>query len=113
MLKRDFRLNNSHLIQLVWKKGRLFNGKLIRIKSLKNRVNRPRVAVIIGLKFSKKAHQRNLVKRRLREILKHFIPQLQSFDLIVQPHNLKFELFEYQALFDDIKTIFSKANLLK
>ncbi len=105
MLERALRLNNSRDIARVYKKGQFANGELFRIKFLRSHLGRPRLTVVVGLKFSKKAVVRNLVKRRVRAYLKDVSDQLGSFDIVIMPKILDVGRFDYSAIEKDLDRI--------
>lgn len=83
MLPKRSRLKKEKEIARVFKKGQASYNKIIGIKAIKTDNLKSRLAVIVGLKVSKKAVIRNKIKRRIREILRPIIINLPtSYDLI-------------------------------
>lgn len=108
VLERALRLNKSRDIDRVFKKGQFANGELFRIRYLKNNSTSPRISVIVGLKFSKKAVHRNLIKRRVRAHIAKNTMQLGNFDIVIMPRPLDLKKFEYSAISKDLDSIFNR-----
>jgi len=84
MFSQSHRLTKTKDIERVFKQGRAYYHELLGIKALKNGLDKSRFTVIISLKVSKKAIQRNLLKRQIRSILKTEAFKLQpGFDVAV------------------------------
>lgn len=105
MLERALRLNNSQDISRVYKKGQFANGELFRVKYLRNNLKHPRSTVVIGLKFSKKAVVRNLIKRRVRAYLAQLTDRLNNFDIIIMPKIMDVDRFEYAQITKDLDRV--------
>ncbi len=73
MFKKENRLTKKEDIDKVFKKGKGKYGKYLGIKVLKNNLSTTRCGVLVGLKVSKKAVERNKIKRQIREILKTIV----------------------------------------
>lgn len=70
MLPQKNRLCKKKDFDRVFKKGKGIFGKTLGIKAYKNKeFSYPRFGVIVSNKISKKAVERNLIKRRIRSIL--------------------------------------------
>ena len=84
MLKRINRLTKTKEIQKLLKNGRSFYCPYFMFKILPNEKALLRLGVIVSNKVSKKATQRNLIKRRLREIIRLSLKELKpGYDLII------------------------------
>lgn len=70
MLPRPHRLSKKKDVERVSRTGRPVFASLLTLRALPNRLPRSRFAVVAGLKVSKHATVRNLVKRRIREALR-------------------------------------------
>lgn len=69
----------------------------------------PRVGLTVG-KVLGKAHERNRIKRRLRDVLRHHVDQLlPGCDLILHPHRTVLTL-EFTKLDAEIVRILQQAN---
>jgi ribonuclease P protein component len=84
MLKKENRLTKKKDFEKVFKNGKFLFSKIVGIKVLKNDLNINRYGILVGKKVSKKAVDRNLVKRRIREIIrKDCLNITNSKDIII------------------------------
>jgi len=84
MLLRKYKLKKDNDFKKVFKNGRYRQNGFVKIKFLKNNLDISRFSFIVGLKISKKAVQRNKIKRRLEEIIQlNFKQIITGFDIIV------------------------------
>jgi len=84
MLKKTNRLLLKNDFDAVWKKGRPSYDKIIGVKALSSGLKKNRFGIMVGLKFSKKAVERNQIKRRLREIIQAEEKNLKKgFDIVI------------------------------
>lgn len=91
MFARQWRLSRARDVQKVYKLGRSAGTKSFFIRTLKNRLNHPRITVIIGKKVAKKAVIRNRLKRLVRQAIRELLgsgelTELQGKDCIVTIH---------------------------
>lgn len=71
------------------------------------------MAIVISTKVSKKATQRNRLKRQLREIIRHHLDQIKSgYDIVVSAKISALNQ-EYQQLEKNLLALLTKAKLLK
>lgn len=70
MLKKLNRLTKQKDFEKIFKKGRSVYDSNLGIKVLKNDLSENRYGIIISAKVSKKAVERNRIKRLIREIIK-------------------------------------------
>jgi len=78
MLKQRNRLKKKSDFERVFKQGKGFKEDFLYFKVAKNNLPEARFGFIVGKTFSKKAAERNKIKRRLREIVKENIPTIKS-----------------------------------
>ena len=69
MLQRIDRLTEEKDYALLAKSRKSVFSKLLGLKARENSLVRSRFGVVVSLKVSKRANKRNLLKRRVREIL--------------------------------------------
>jgi ribonuclease P protein component len=83
MLSSKNRLKKKKDFEAVFKKGETIRGGMFFLKILNTLNKDSRIGFVVSKKISKKAVERNKIKRRLREALRHTIPLLgNSFDII-------------------------------
>jgi len=112
MFLRKNRLTTKKDIEQVFKMGRYFFAKDLGIKFIKNNLDHPRFACIVSNKISKKAVERNQIKRRLREIIRLAIPDMpQDIDLVVFTRPTIKEI-DYQEMEKQIYTCLKKLWLI-
>ena len=86
MLAKQSRLVKEKDFKNIFKFGKssYVNAKIFRIKILANALEANRYGIIISTKVSKKAVERNKLKRQIRAVLKELDKKLSSgFDLAV------------------------------
>lgn len=69
MLAQANRLKKKKDFENVFKNGKGFKENLLYLKVVKNNLDCSRIGFVVGKNFSKKAVERNRIKRRLREIV--------------------------------------------
>lgn len=113
MLARGHRLNKKQDIEKVFKRGRSVYAGSLGLRASPNNLETSRFTVVVSLKVSKKAVERNRLKRRLREILRQEImPAVKNgIDglILTQPPLLKLTFLELREL---MLALFKKARLL-
>lgn len=84
MLPKQHRLQKDADFQKIWKSGRSFYTKILGFKAAKTGREFSRLGIVVGNKISKKATERNRLKRQLREILAKRICQIgPGWDIVV------------------------------
>jgi len=84
MLPRKHRLTADKDVTRVLRKGRAVFTNLLIIKALVNDLGVVRTAVVVSTKVHKRAVKRNLIKRRVREVLQKLIPMIAiGVDIVV------------------------------
>lgn len=84
MLSKSLRLNKNKEFDQVFKAGHSFFGIFLGIKIIKNKKKVNNFGVLVGLKISKLAVKRNLIKRRIKSVLEDENKKLkQGYDIVV------------------------------
>jgi ribonuclease P protein component len=84
MLKQANRLLRKNDFDAVWKKGRSSYDKILGVKMIANNLTGNRFGIMVGLKVSKLAVERNKIKRRIREIIQADENNLKKgFDVVI------------------------------
>jgi ribonuclease P protein component len=78
MLPLKYRLTKKKDFENVFKKGKGFKQDLLFLKAAKNDLGENRFGFVVSTKISKKATERNKVKRRLREAVWQRIGELKK-----------------------------------
>jgi ribonuclease P protein component len=99
MLSKVNRLTKKKDFDAVWQKGRSSFDKITGLKVLANGLKENRFGIMVGLKVSKKAVERNKIKRRIREIIRLETANFKiGFDIVitVTPAARGLEFAEFQ-----------------
>lgn len=114
MLEKQHRLTKSSDIDIVFKKGRVYNHPLFYVKFLSNNLNYPRFAFIVGVKLFKKAVKRNRVKRLMREAVRLNIGKVRKgFDIIVGAKSSDIYGINCKEVEKELMGLFNKSGILK
>ena len=111
MLGQKNRLTKKKDFDSVFKQGQGFKQGFLYLKIKKNNLDSSRFGFIVSKKFSKKAVERNKIKRRLREVVKKELPKIKKpVDLIivVNPGTEN----DFQKLEQTINKLFKEAEIL-
>jgi len=112
MLPRNYKLKKKNDFKGVFEKGRYFQGKFIKIKFLKNDLESSRFGLMVGLKVSKKAVERNKIKRWLEESIQSNLEKIKNgFDVIIMVNP---EILErkYQEVKEELINLLEESNLI-
>jgi len=110
MLSFRNRLKKQKDFEKIFKNGKSFKQGSLYLKINKNDLQSSRFGFIISKKFSKKAVERNRIKRILREIVKERIEEVvKGLDvaIIVNPETKA----DFQELKKTIDILFKKSGL--
>lgn len=112
MFSREERLIKKDDFNAVYRFGRFFSFGSVSLKIKANNLAKTRVGFSVGLKFSKRAVDRNRVKRRLRAIIGKKLAGLKKgFDVVIMVKGSPRDL-DSQKLEKDLEMIFRKSNLI-
>lgn len=83
MLKKDFRITENKDFQIVLKNGRFIHTGNFLLKYIKNNLINSRFGFVVSTKTFKRAVDRNLVKRRLRETIRLNLDSIkEGYDVV-------------------------------
>lgn len=113
MLAKPHRLVKQKDFEKIFKHGRAHYARSIGIKILANQLERNRFGIIVSAKVSKKAVERNKLKRQIRQALKELDAKLiAGLDaaIIALPGLLN---QDYAAIKSELEQGFIRLKLLK
>jgi len=95
------------------KRGRSFFVENLGVRLVKNNLEHSRFTVVVSLKISKKAVDRNRLKRKIREITRLVIlPKVKpGFDGVINTRKGLLEL-SFDDLEKNVVSLFKKARLI-
>lgn len=114
MFPRDQRLTRQKDVQRVYKHGISAGSRWLFIRSLQNKLNTPRMTVIIGKKVAKRAVDRNRLKRLVRQSLLELsgdasiAQRLTSRDLIITIHRAPEAPATLTAMKEEVQRCFAR-----
>lgn len=112
MLARINRLTRDKDFENVFRRGLSFDKKIIFLKITKNSLGLSRFGFVVSQKISKKAVQRNKIKRRMREIVRLKLKEIKpGFDVVI---TAKPDIMgkSYQEIRETMEQILQKSHLL-
>ncbi len=103
MIAKKYRFHGRKSLNSVYKYGLTYYDKDFSIKSLFSKEQKnPRVAVVVSKKVSKKATQRNKIRRKIYEIIR------LNIDTIKPPQSLIISVFKEDILKNKPKALEKK-----
>lgn len=112
MLPLKNRLKNREDFFAISRRGAFFSAGAVSIKFLSSSKEWPRIGFSVGLKFSKKAVERNRIKRKLRSAvaqnLSHF---KKGVDVVVMVKKIPSKIPQ-AILARDLENVFQKGKLI-
>ena len=113
MLPNQNRLRRREDFAKVYAKGDRYRGTYLNLRMFIDS-NDPltRIGIVVSKKVSKLAVTRNRFKRQLRAIFRQLLSQLKNGLQIVVTVTTVQSKPSYQELWDDLKNLLAKANVL-
>jgi len=111
MLPKANRLKKKKDFERVFKKGQGFKEDFLYLKIIKNNLKSSRFGFIVSKKFSKKAVNRNKIKRRLRGLIRIKLNKIKKgIDgvIIIMPGLEVTDIWQLEKI---INKLFEKAGL--
>ena len=113
MLSKANRLQTDQDYLNLIKRGRFIRSGYFNLRYLANKTNTSRFGFVISTKVDKRAVVRNLLKRRLRAIIRASLPMIiPGFDVMIVARNEALKL-DYPAIRQDILVLLDKARIFK
>ncbi|HKS92249.1 MAG TPA: ribonuclease P protein component [Tepidiformaceae bacterium] len=85
-MDRDHRLRKGQEFDRTYREGTVFSGPLLVLRVAPNGLGRTRWGFAVGKRISKKAVDRNRVRRRLRELART-LAVAEGYDVVVTARN--------------------------
>jgi ribonuclease P protein component len=112
MLPQGNRLRLEKDIKTLFAKGKSVFGLLVGLKFRKNQLGLSRFAIVTGVKVSKKAVDRNRLKRQMRAIVQEVLPNITpGYDVILFAKKEALGK-SFEELREQVLKSFKKARLL-
>jgi len=113
MLSAKHRLTKERDFKKINRSGRSFFSSYFRLKYLTNNLSLNRFAIVVSTKISKKATERNRLKRQIREIIRLNQNKIKiDHDVVVAAQTQALGK-NYQDLEKNLLALLAKAKLLK
>jgi ribonuclease P protein component len=107
MLPKINRIRKKRDFEIIFKKGEGIKNSLLILKVYKNNFDQNRFGFVVSQKVSKKATERNKIRRRMSEIIKSELKDMKSgLDLVFVslPSLNKKDFLETKKAVDDLLT---------
>lgn len=117
-LQREQRIRKKHEFEILFEKGIFARGRWINLWALSGpklakETHQPRLGVIVSRKTSGRANQRNLWKRRIREIFRKIQSQIKdNTSVMIQSKKME-RVPAAKDLQQDIEKLLKKTDSLK
>lgn len=111
MLERKRRLNKNRYFQYMYKKGEKINSSNMYLVFIKTKFKPNRFGFVVSNKIGK-AVKRNLVKRRLRAIVREFLPKISMANNYILVAKESINERDYLQLKKEVHTLFHKGGFL-
>jgi len=113
MLAKRLRLVKEKDFKTIFKLGKSFYAKIFRVKILANKLGFNRYGIVIRTKVSKKAVERNKLKRQLRSVIKEFDQKIiTGLDLVIIVSPIALNQ-EYKIIKKELERILFTLKLFK
>jgi len=112
MLTKNKRLSKKDFEIAFKKRGKFIKLDFLTFKITENSLNTTRFGISCGIKISKKAVERNKIKRRLNESLRLNLNKIKKgYDILIMPNS---EIIEktYKEIDQSILIFFKRSDLL-
>lgn len=114
MLPFKNRLTKRKDFEKIQKNGQFFSDANVALKIMENGGHDSRVGFVAGMKFSKKAVERNQIKRQMRDIFQKHLPKLKGgLDIVVMIRKREDERIYLEKLEKNISRVLETSGLLK
>ncbi len=112
MLPATNRLKQEKDFSLLARSKKSAFSKAVSMKVRENALPHSRFGVVVGIKVHKRAVKRNLLRRRIREILKKHLPTIKpGYDVMIMTQTRALDL-EFSELEAQVLSCLKKLQLL-
>jgi len=112
MISKKYRLKGETNFRNIFKKGKKIFSQFLGLYWLENGLDISRFGIIVSLKVDKRSTRRNLLKRRLRAILRQELVNIKpGFDILILT-NPKTINISFSELRNELIRLFRKAGLI-
>lgn len=113
MLSYQYRLTKKEDFEAVYRYGSFFSFGIIALKIKKTALSKSRFGLSIGLRFSKKATDRNKAKRQIRFFIQQNLTKIKpGFDIIIMLKKKPHQTISYVDLAKDFITLLKKEKII-
>jgi len=112
-LKRDQRIRGRRFFQLIFKKGRFTKGSFLNVwfyQVEKGGSRKPQIAMMVSRKAARRAVDRNLWRRRIRESFREEQERLKPGSAIIVQSRIFPTVPSYHAIRNEMKKVFLTAG---
>jgi ribonuclease P protein component len=115
MLAKNFRFHGYGSLKFVYSKGRTARARYVSLKYIANtRRTESRLAVVVSKKISKKAPERNKIRRRLYEAVRLRWPMIKpGYDLVITVFDERVGTIDSADLSKIVDELIVQADLYK
>jgi len=112
MLSRAYRLTDNKEFQTIYRRGRYNSTALLSVNVLPNKFGTTKVGVVASKKAARKAHDRNSVKRKVREAVRLAYPKLKPGNSMIITIKAPATTANYDIIEKDLLLSLKKLGLL-
>lgn len=115
MIAKKYRFHGYGSLRFVYTKGRTVRTRFLSLKFHEN-TRRPetRLAVVVAKKVTKKAPDRNRIRRRIYEVMRVNLPNLKSpHDMVITVFDERVATIPSTELETMVKELLAQAKVLK
>ena len=115
MIAKKFRFHGYGSLKFVYSKGRTARARYLSLKTVENaRRKDSRLAIVVSKKISKRAPERNRIRRRLYEAVRLRWPDMKpSHDIVITVFDDRVGKISAQELNRLVNELLSSAQLLE
>ncbi len=115
MIAKKFRFHGYGSLKFVYSKGRTARARFLSLKTVENlRRKESRLAVVVSKKITKKAPERNRIRRRLYEAVRLQWPNIKpGSDIVITVFDERIGTISSEELTGLVQELLTSAKLLE